>query len=523
MTRRARTQRIRGGGVRAASPARGIRGLGQRAQGRALGAVLHARALRLRRATPSARDLRASLLGDAVAAARTAQQGHAGHCCRACCCCWTGGRSAASRRARSGGAGGPHHWRRAVLEKLPMFLLVAAAAPGSRSSSSVAAGAHGIRSHGFSLGERACATRSKPMSSTRRSSFWPSGLAVFYPHALGAAAPFGRASRPGCSSSACRALGRAVRRASGRISPSAGSGIWVMLVPMIGLVQVGLQSRADRYMYLPLIGLSIMVAWGACDAARAPARAAPRHARGARRPRRSLGLHVAPAAALAELLHVVRAHPGRRAGERRPPSRSSADAYLRRWRCRRRGASLRAGGRRSIPDWTPPRLGLADVRACRGDLAGAIAAYERELRRNPSDTLAAGRYGFALLRAGRGRGGAAPRSRWPSRRIRARCRSHVALAVVYDQLGRVRGRDPQQSRGAAARPAAGAKRRTTSPGSSPRRAEATPAERQEADRMGRARQPLARAVKTPPCSIRSPSPTPRRAASTRRPRRRRAR
>ena len=30
-----------------------------------------------------------------------------------------------------------------------------------------------------------------------------------------------------------------------------------MLVPVIGLVQVGLQARADRYMYLPLIGLSI--------------------------------------------------------------------------------------------------------------------------------------------------------------------------------------------------------------------------------------------------------------------------
>jgi tetratricopeptide (TPR) repeat protein len=35
-----------------------------------------------------------------------------------------------------------------------------------------------------------------------------------------------------------------------------------MLVPVIGLVQVGLQSMADRYTYLPSIGLSIMLAWG---------------------------------------------------------------------------------------------------------------------------------------------------------------------------------------------------------------------------------------------------------------------
>jgi Flp pilus assembly protein TadD len=34
------------------------------------------------------------------------------------------------------------------------------------------------------------------------------------------------------------------------------------LVPVIGLVQVGLQSMADRYTYIPLIGLFIMATWG---------------------------------------------------------------------------------------------------------------------------------------------------------------------------------------------------------------------------------------------------------------------
>jgi protein O-mannosyl-transferase len=38
-----------------------------------------------------------------------------------------------------------------------------------------------------------------------------------------------------------------------------------MLVPVSGLIPVGLQSIADRYTYLPAIGLSIMVAWGAND------------------------------------------------------------------------------------------------------------------------------------------------------------------------------------------------------------------------------------------------------------------
>jgi protein O-mannosyl-transferase len=35
------------------------------------------------------------------------------------------------------------------------------------------------------------------------------------------------------------------------------------LIPVIGLVQVGVQSMADRYTYLPLIGVFIMIAWGA--------------------------------------------------------------------------------------------------------------------------------------------------------------------------------------------------------------------------------------------------------------------
>ena len=38
-----------------------------------------------------------------------------------------------------------------------------------------------------------------------------------------------------------------------------------MLVPMIGLIQVGSQARADRYTYLPMIGLYILVTWGAIE------------------------------------------------------------------------------------------------------------------------------------------------------------------------------------------------------------------------------------------------------------------
>jgi Flp pilus assembly protein TadD len=38
-----------------------------------------------------------------------------------------------------------------------------------------------------------------------------------------------------------------------------------MLVPVIGLVQVGDQSHADRYTYLPVIGIALLLAWGVRD------------------------------------------------------------------------------------------------------------------------------------------------------------------------------------------------------------------------------------------------------------------
>jgi protein O-mannosyl-transferase len=47
-----------------------------------------------------------------------------------------------------------------------------------------------------------------------------------------------------------------------------------MLVPVIGLVQVGNQAHADRYTYLPQVGILLAVSWGVADAARARPRAA---------------------------------------------------------------------------------------------------------------------------------------------------------------------------------------------------------------------------------------------------------
>ncbi len=50
--------------------------------------------------------------------------------------------------------------------------------------------------------------------------------------------------------------------------------LWFLgvLIPVIGIIQVGSQAMADRYTYLPLIGLSVMVVWGSGELLRESAR-----------------------------------------------------------------------------------------------------------------------------------------------------------------------------------------------------------------------------------------------------------
>lgn len=89
--------------------------------------------------------------------------------------------------------------------------------------------------------------------------FWPSGLAVFYPypHTI----PAWQAVLAGVAILAITFL---VWRRMRDVPFLAVGWLWylVTLLPVIGLVQVGSQARADRYMYVPMIGLLIMLAWG---------------------------------------------------------------------------------------------------------------------------------------------------------------------------------------------------------------------------------------------------------------------
>ena len=94
---------------------------------------------------------------------------------------------------------------------------------------------------------------------------WPTRLAVFYPHPNDTLATW-----------------QVVLAIAFLIAVTCAAIVWrdkrpylftgwfwylVMLVPVIGLVQVGEQGHADRYTYLPSIGLFLMAVWAAGDVA----------------------------------------------------------------------------------------------------------------------------------------------------------------------------------------------------------------------------------------------------------------
>ncbi len=96
--------------------------------------------------------------------------------------------------------------------------------------------------------------------------FYPLGLAVFYPHP-GAALPIwkvvGAAVALACISGAALACRR-------RCPYLLVGWLWYlgMLLPVIGLSQTGIQAMADRFTYLPQIGLCIALVWGVADMCR---------------------------------------------------------------------------------------------------------------------------------------------------------------------------------------------------------------------------------------------------------------
>ena len=88
---------------------------------------------------------------------------------------------------------------------------------------------------------------------------WPTRLAVFYPYPLQSLAV-----PAACAAIALLAITVLAIRAFRQRPYLAVGWLWyiVTLLPVIGLIQTGSQARADRYTYIPMIGLTIALVWG---------------------------------------------------------------------------------------------------------------------------------------------------------------------------------------------------------------------------------------------------------------------
>jgi tetratricopeptide (TPR) repeat protein len=146
-------------------------------------------------------------------------------------------------------------FRSLVWEKIPWFALSAASALITMKAQSAA------KHEELPLWEHlanAALAYAKYVGKT----FWPVNLAPLYPH------PGRTISIPAAALSALGIVAVTVLVVIFRKRRYLFVGwFWFLgtMVPMIGLVQVGVQSMADRYAYIPLLGIFVMVCWGTAD------------------------------------------------------------------------------------------------------------------------------------------------------------------------------------------------------------------------------------------------------------------
>jgi tetratricopeptide (TPR) repeat protein len=152
-------------------------------------------------------------------------------------------------------------WRFLVFEKLPLVLATFLAALMSLHTQADAMAGSVVATTGLRIGN-ALTSYVSYLGKT----FWPLRLAVFY--------PFPDHIAPWRVAGAVALLGLVTGAAVAlrRRAPYFLVGwLWYLgvLVPVVGFVQVGLQSMADRYSYLPSIGLNLAIVWGLADLGRA--------------------------------------------------------------------------------------------------------------------------------------------------------------------------------------------------------------------------------------------------------------
>jgi Tfp pilus assembly protein PilF len=261
---------------------------------------------------------------------------------------------------------------------------------------------------------------------------WPSGLAVFYPYPP-ALPPWWHVVGGGALLIGVTIL--AVRAANRRPWLLVGW-LWyvITLLPVIGLFQAGDQLMADRFTYVPLVGLFIIVAWGGADLLQRQPRLQPAAAVVA------LGVVLACAVvargqvqywrnsetlwrrALAVTTGNHRAHAGLAEALARQDKTDEAIAEYRQalrivadqaeWRNNlgllyaRQDKVIEAMGQFAIatrvrPGFVDAHNNLGAMHARAGQWSAAIAAYAEAIRLAPDNALAHGNLARALASEGR--------------------------------------------------------------------------------------------------------------------------
>jgi tetratricopeptide (TPR) repeat protein len=292
--------------------------------------------------------------------------------------------------------------RRALVEKVPMLALVAAACALTLWAQREGGAMRFADARELPLALR-LGNAADALVHYLRESVWPAGLTVFHPHPL-------------ASLSRMRLLGEAgllgaltlLALRAWRSRPWLAVGwLWFVgtLVPTLGLVQVGSLARADRYTYVPLVGLALAVGWSGAERAS--------RSRRARAAVTACGACAVTALALAAFFQVRHwqsseslyarnlaiepesyfAHSGLGLVRVEQGRLAEAEQHFREaFRVRPeygRGELLRF------------HLLVGSRAAEAGDDAAAIARYELAVALDPADAQANGVLGAALVRSGR--------------------------------------------------------------------------------------------------------------------------
>jgi len=249
--------------------------------------------------------------------------------------------------------------RQRLTEKLPLVvpaaLVAVVASLGQWQTGTMATLAR------LSIGER-LANAAVAYATYLRKAIWPSDLAAYYPYPSGGHDSW-QVMAAVMVLAAISGLAFAARRR--RYVPVGWLWYVVLLLPVIGLVQVGNQAFADRFTYIPLVGVTIAIVWGVADLARSS--------------------NVARTAAAAVAAAAILAFAG------------VARAQVMTWAT---SETMWSRVLAITPSSYEAQSALGAELADRGDLEGARRHQEEALRLRPDDPDANNEMGMLLARAG---------------------------------------------------------------------------------------------------------------------------